>query len=399
MKYFSLFFLAIISTALTANSIFSFSGMPYRYYGCDVYSMGMGETGISDLFRINTDYYNPANAVSTNQVTFATGIGMGYIWYLDNASNSYRDDGLYFPYFVIAVPLGNHKIAFSVNTISSGILENQGTNFWNGYAYEEINKISANIYKADLIYAFKNRIMNIGLAANYYIGHRIRYWELDFVSSTLNDVKYELDREFKNPGFSFGLNKKFGNLAIGMTYSTASELEEEIEFNYYHPPYTDIIEHDYTFMLPSQFSGGLTWRFLSKYKTSFDIYYEKWSETDTYEKDTFKYSWGIAYDPLSGYGEWYEQIPLRLGAYWRELPFTENGNDIYEKAVTAGISIPLKSPGKQIDLSGKYMVRGNLTDNGMRDRSIFFYVGISGFDIFSKRQRMIEHRDIPEAEN
>ena len=35
-------------------------GFPVHNYGRDIYSLGMGDTGASDVFRINTGYANPA---------------------------------------------------------------------------------------------------------------------------------------------------------------------------------------------------------------------------------------------------------------------------------------------------------------------------------------------------
>ena len=41
------------------NSIFSFGGMPVRYYGNDIYGLSMGDTGLADNFRYNAGFGNP----------------------------------------------------------------------------------------------------------------------------------------------------------------------------------------------------------------------------------------------------------------------------------------------------------------------------------------------------
>ena len=80
------------------------------------------------------------------------------------------------------------------------------------------------------------------------------------------------------------------------------------------------------------------------------------------------------------------------------MPFEANGNPIYEQAVTLGTSIPLRVPSKKIDIGFKYFQRGSINDNDLRDRGFQFSIGITGFDLFSKRVKKIDHREIPEAE-
>ncbi len=400
MRILIVLLLVLGSVSLWTNSIFSFEGMPIQYYGNDVYGMGMGETGLGDLHRINTNYSNPANIVTANKVIFSTALGMGYMWYLDEYDRGYRDDGLCLPYFSIVVPIGNHKFAFSFNSTLSGNVENQQLRQWEDINYTEINRISSEIYKAGIIYGLKNKYLNFGLSIDYYIGHRIHYWMLDFDGIYLIDTKYEIDKSFNNPGFSLGVNKKIGAFSFGLTYSSKVDLSGDTEFKYGHPPYTDTLSTDVEdlFQIPEQVGFGASLEILERYKTSLDLIYENWKDTDLYDKSTIKVALGISYDPLSGYGKWYEQIPIRAGGYLRELPFEKNNKPIYEKAVTLGTSIPLKTPSKKIDLGFKYLYRGNLNDNGVRDKSIMFYIGITGFDIFAKRLKKIDHRDIPEAE-
>jgi hypothetical protein len=57
---------------------FSFYGTPYQYYGNDIYSMGMGDAGATDIFRNNTGYANPAQYNLIKQSLFSTGLLFGY---------------------------------------------------------------------------------------------------------------------------------------------------------------------------------------------------------------------------------------------------------------------------------------------------------------------------------
>ena len=402
MKYKLLVSLLIISTALFSNSIFSFKGMPLQYYGNDVYGMGMGDTGAADLFRINPNFSNPSIATSTDKVLFSTAVSMGFMWYEDAEGNTFRDDGMQLPYFQIAVPVLNHRFGFSFNSIASGDLENESVGLTEdgSYTFTETNRLSSSLFKAEGIYAYKNPIVNIGIGASYYLGHRVRYWKSDFDDSSLTDTKYEIEKTFKNPGFSIGLSKKINQLSMGLTYSNHVKLKGDVEYKFDHDPWSNSIDKadDYLFEVAPSISGAFTYRFLERYKASFDMHYDIWEDTNLYDKNVFKAGLGFAYDPLSGYGKWYERIPIRLGGYIRELPFEANNTKIAEQVVTFGTSIPLKSANKKIELAVQYLNRGNIDDNNLSDRSLIFTFGITGFDIFKKRPKKIEHREIPEAD-
>lgn len=405
MRYKLLIGLLMITYVLMANSIFSFEGMPLQYYGNDVYGMGMGDTGGSDLFRINSNFSNPSMAVTTDKVLYSTAVSLGYIWYKDFQDNSFRDDGIYFPYFQIAVPILSHRLAFSFNSIASGDIENQQESSFTDlggetFSYIETNRISSSLYKAELIYAYKNPIAHIGFGLNYFLGHRIRYWKSDFEDTGFTDTKYEIEKVFKNPGGSLGLSKKIGDIALGIAYSSHVKLKGNTKFKFGHAPFIDPINYndDYLFEVPPSISGGITLKFLENLKFSFESHYDMWKQTELYEDNTLKAGIGFAYDPLSGYGKWHERIPLRLGGYLRELPFKANNEKIMEQAITIGSSIPLKSGNTRIEFAMQYLTRGNTDENKLSDRSIMFTFGITGFDVFSKRQKKIEHRDIPQAD-
>ncbi|HOA30122.1 MAG TPA: hypothetical protein PKL34_08765, partial [Candidatus Cloacimonadota bacterium] len=110
-----LFMLGLALSALSlwaGNSIFSYYGFPVQFYGRDIYSMGMGDTGASDMFRYNTGYANPAQSNRNNKSLFGTGIIAGYTSYkseYQSTTRKFRDDALDFPYFSVSVPILRHR--------------------------------------------------------------------------------------------------------------------------------------------------------------------------------------------------------------------------------------------------------------------------------------------------
>lgn len=399
----SFIFVAVLIVPLWSNSVFSPQGLPLKYYGNDVYSLGMGESGIADVFRVNTGYFNPSLPVTSTNVTFSTALSMGYMWYKDSDNNRFRDDGIFFPYFSFSIPLSNHYIGFNFNSYASGNLENQKEDVLtigdDEFSYTEKNRIRSNIFKGDIVYAFKNDILNLGLSLNYYFGHRTRRWEIDFDDNLIADARYELERRFKNPGITIGANKRFGSTAVAALYSSPIELEgETIRWFNHYPGADTLATKSVQFEVPTMIAGGITHRFTDYYKASFDLYYELWEQTETYDKNSFKAAFGLAYDPAETQSVWWKSIPVRVGTYYRQLPFEKNDTGIDEIALSWGTSIPLQSPNKQIDFAVTYLTRGNTNDHDLSDSSLMFTFGVTGFDIFSRRTRRIGHRDIPEAD-
>ncbi|MCD4817721.1 MAG: hypothetical protein K8S23_03400 [Candidatus Cloacimonetes bacterium] len=401
----SFWIMIIVAMNVCGNSIFSFDGMPLTYYGDDIYGQGMGDTSLSDLFRINTNYHNPANAVTANKVIFSTATTLGYQWYMDE-NNGYRDNGLFFPYFSLNVPIRNHKFAFSYNSYMAGNLQNEQNLFWTAddgteYNYTEENKISSNIYKINLLYALKNKYVNIGISADYYFGHEIIFKEMDFDSYGMNDTKYEIEKTFKSAGYTIGLSKRYKNISLGFSYKSKAELTGDEIYRYNFTPGTDTIQDGNNLLeIPATYSTGITIKLLEKLKFSIANHYELWEDTSYDEslENSYKVGFGIAYEPLSGFGNWYEKIPVRMGSYYRTLPFKKNNETIGEKGITFGLSIPFKAPGKRLDLALVYSLRGEVSKHGIRDKNLQLSLGISGFDIFSKRLKKIGHRDIPKAD-
>ncbi len=404
MKYKFLAIFLLISMVLSANSIFSYYGMANQYLGNDLYSAGMSDAGKNDLFRINTSYSNPSILTSSNKVIFSTATSFGKQNYYDDNGSSFKDDGFYLPYFTAAFPVLNHRFGLQYSLLYSGNLDTYGTGVFTSedeeeFSYDTKNSIISNVFKVDLSYALKNRFVNIGIAGNYYLGHRIQYWEYDFENSTLLDSEYEKEELFKNPGYTLGLSKRLKSISFGLSYSSKVKLEGDVDYKYGFSNEPETVEEAvYLFEVPAKISAGFTWKFVETFKLHSTFDYQMWSDTDSYDKDTATFALGLSYDPLSGYGKWYESIPLRAGFSFRELPFEINNEPITELKGSFGFSAPLKSANKRIDFGVTYLTRGDKELHGISEDSLMFSIGVTGFDIFSKKAKKIAPRDIPKAD-
>jgi hypothetical protein len=386
------------------NSIFSFEGMPNVHYGNDVYGLGMGNSGFGDLFRIGTNYQNPAMLSTANKVIFSTAVRFGYNWYLEKEGAGFRDNELHFPYFTFAFPSGKHRFGLQYQPYMNAKLKNEQEKMFTDsgdatYSYNEINRISKAVNKISVIYAYRHAFATLGFSANYFLGHQITYWEMDIENSLYSDAKYETEDSFKNLGFTVGLSKKFETFSLGFSYQSASQLNGDRIKRYNFAPGTDtIIEDDKLFETPPMFSFGYTQKFLRHFKFSSELHYEMWENTDFYEQNSYKIGSGISYDPIRGYGKWYESVPVRLGAFYRLLPFEKENESITETGLTFGFSIPFVAPEKQLDFGCEYILRGDVDAHGVREKILYFSIGINGFDIFSKQPKKTAPRDIPKAD-
>lgn len=413
MKKILIISLCLSAVLLCGNSVFSPQGYPITPNGNDVYGMGMGNTGIADTYRINVNMENPSLQTTANSVTLSTAVKMGYYWYED-AKDRFRDDGIYLPYFSLIVPIKQHRFGISLKSMYSGDFDTgaevETEIGGETIVYEEINRKSGNIYRLGMHYAYKSPIVNLGVSALYYQGNNIRYWSIDFEESEYDDTKYEIEKGFSGINWNIGLNKQLGSVALGVSYEPGKKLDGNYYYKYNFSPGTDTLSTaEDLFELPATINGGITWAAKGSLKLNLDMRYRMWGSTEityennfTGEEEEYENSWrigsGISYDPLLGYGRWYESIPVRAGFSIGRLPFKNNEETIEEYSFSLGSSLQLNSPGRKIDFALGYTIRQTQDSNAKHDESLELSIGLTGIDVFKKRLKRIEDRDIPRVD-
>ena len=324
--------IVLICGQLFAGSTFSFHDTPERQFGYDAYSAGMGYSGSGDLFRVNSSLVNPALMASTGSVVFSGSASFGNIKYKDSTGNSFDGDGFVIPQFNVIIPVKQQRFGFGVSYWGGGNFEHYSRKSisvgGDDVYYDAINKIESSINTAHLSWALKTSIVNIGLGANYYIGQHIRYYKNDFESTSYIDAVYETAEFMSKPGFTIGLSKKLGNLSMAVAFASETTLEGNSNFNTVFS--RDSLKNS-EMTLPSHINAGIAWRISPQFKTTADFHYETWSSIDNYDNDTWQIGGGASYDPQWGQNRWYKRIPLRTGAYMRQLPLEMNNSKVYER--------------------------------------------------------------------
>jgi hypothetical protein len=412
MKVKFLLLVFLTGVYLLANSVFAPLGTPLHNYSNDVYGLGMGGTGISDLYRINCNQDNPSLMVTANKVTLSTAVNMGYYWYKSD-TESFKDDAMYLPYFTLSVPVKNHRVGISLSSLYSGNLYTgkSGISFTAGDSleYDEIIRKTEDVFRTSLHYAFKNRYMNLGFSVIYYFGNQLNYWSLDYNNSSYTDSKYEYEKNYSGLGYKLGISRSFGDLSIGASYEPSVDLSGDLIYRYNFGNEQDTLQsNEKLYSIPENINAGITYQFSNTLKLNVEGNLTNWSGTDLeYEDDNnniskYSDSWrigsGISYDPVAGYGKWYERIPFRLGGSISKLPFKYDAEEINEMTMTAGSTMQLDSPGRKLDFALRYIYRGNSDHSGYRDESLQLIIGVTGFDIFKKTPKRTGERDIPKVD-
>lgn len=383
------------------NSIFSYDGFPLRYYGKDVYSMGMGDAGASDVFRYNTGFANPALHNRSNRTLFATGLQFGYTQYGSQAADgkeySFRDDSLDLPYFSLSVPLSKHRFGFQFSSLSSGVVENQTTfTTANGVTITEKQKMDRYLYRGDIVYSYLLGNSSLGVSGNYYFGHDTRTFIQDGGFEVFNTIE-ELSRTFKNPTFTVGALTKHDKFAFGAHFTYGTTLKGGEIRTSLHSTEPEV---EYELKLPNEFGASITVLPFAEHKVAADLQYEMWSSVDGAKyDDSWKLGVGWSYEPRPEFHTGYiNQLPLRAGLSYRRLAFTANDAAIDEMGISAGITFPLKREVNRVDVGFQLTRRGSMETNKLTDTSFMLMLGFTGFDLIGKATNRTAPRDIPERE-
>ena len=391
-----LIMMMVCSAIWGGNSIFSFGGMPVRYYGNDIYGLSMGDTGLADNFRYNAGFGNPALHNASNRTLLATGMVFGFTKYASEGGKSFVDDALDLPYLSLSVPVKKHRLGLQINSHSSGLVNNAVKYLTaDSLNVTEKHAMDRYLYRGDFIYSYRVGKFSAGASLNYYFGHDVRSFNQDAGFSPYNTYE-ELIRTYKGPSLTLGTMANFDRFSAAMYVSPQIKLKGSSKRVSLH---TSEPEEDYEYELPWELGLGTSILPFKEHKVNVDLHYEAWKQVADDLEDGIKLGVGWAYEPVAETRDSYlKKLPLRAGLSLRTLPFKVKGEPIDEYAVSCGISFPLKRDINRLDFGFQLLKRGDVNTNKLSDTSFMFMLGFTGFDIIGKAGDRTAPRDIPVKE-
>lgn len=390
---------------------------PYSRYGLGelnynlggIRNAGMGGTGVSagNSFQINTA--NPALLYYNNITIFDMGIA-GQVKTLNNGNQSQTDGDANLANITLGVPLSKRwTSAISLRPYSSMDYEINGTAESLPGAPAAVQRMySGEGGLSEINFGHGFRVaggLTIGASASYIFGNLTQQSSSYVQDTTLSGLNTEMlvyseRTRYSNFLFRAGANyrkkitDKF-NLSAGAVYSFQRDWSANYESSYqrrsiYDEPVGDEILTDSTegsVNMPPSLRVGVSVDNGSNLTVAADFYTQNWSEFRTVDgkqdlADSYRIGAGAEYTPnANAIDSYFKRITYRGGLYYENTPYQVNGEQIIDKGVTAGFTLPIGMSTiydmYQLNLAFAYGQRGN-TDNGLiKENYLKFNVGVT----------------------
>ena len=400
----------LVQSALFGNSIFSRYGWVEQDFGMDIYSQGMGETGIADIHRDNLCISNSALLTTPNKSVFSTSLKFGYDNY-DDGKYKYKDKEAHFSYASLIIPVSkNNFLGLRFSSKFHNYLKN--CKYFKGDSeyknYKETNLFDGTVSNIGFAYAHKHNlsgnkqdledkyVISIGFGFNYYFGQNIQEREIDFADYSFIDYRENIISKFNGINFSCGFTAKISRLTIGGFFDSKTELNNNYKHNFIFTNYEEQWANE---KLPVQIGVGINFCLADNINIESDYRISMWKDIDSkfFDRNSHFVSFGGSYLPAQS-NKFIKNIPLRCGFYYKQLPFKLEDNSVDEIAVSCGFDIPIKARllGK-LSIAFQYGMRGTVIHNGYGDRFVKFSIGVFAGDYWKKRRARTE-REIPKIE-
>lgn len=183
-------------------------------------------------------------------------------------------------------------------------------------------------------------------------------------------------------------------LSAGAVYTLSTDLNAERNASYERRTvFNNIIDENILpdsstsdINVPASLRAGLTLDNGSNLTIGADFYQQKWSEFKSFEgrnelADSYRIAVGGEYTPDANSINFLERVAYRAGVYYGDTPYKVNGENITDKGLTAGATLPLGRSTVydmyQLTTAIGYGTRGT-TDNGLIAEDYFqFSVGFT----------------------
>jgi|GEM_PF-4357765 len=196
--------------------------------------------------------------------------------------------------------------------------------------------------------------LGVGIGLDVLFGGSNEVWITNFTDTLFRDTQDSLKNNYFGYSYSFGIAYTKPWLAVGLGYDMHLSCDKVTRSLSYYRKDTTVSTDRLVF--PGQFTGAMDLSLNKNFNVLLTLRYSNWNSfkynglTKEGYSNVFSYSFGIQYKNASGYKQ--RSLPLRIGYFSNPWYFKDSkGDDILEKGITTGTSIPILQRGGSLDLS------------------------------------------------
>jgi hypothetical protein len=374
-----------------ADSLFSAGGFGLPVVPADGRGMGMGGVAAA-LDGEGFSPLNPATLADFNRSAISGMIIPTYAWSRDHSASSVnRSYEFSFARLVFPLP-GGFVFSAGLNQTLDFDRESERDLTFEGETVTETFRSTGTLFQGGVAVARPLFFgLRAGLGVDFYRGaisdlHLIGFQGAVYPFGTAIDVRdeYEYDTDGRGitAGFLFAPDRR---IRAGFHYTPAFDLDLDETFR---TSGGTVSRRSRTAGMPGSWGVGIAARPLRRLLLAFDYRLSDWSsftfdggEEDVDLRDERTVAFGAE---LSGRSRretrWWRRSALRGGFRWRALPMQAGGARVDERVGTIGWGIPLGKGTGRFDLAVEIGSRGDLAENGARERFLRFGVALSAFE-------------------
>jgi long-subunit fatty acid transport protein len=219
-------------------------------------------------------------------------------------------------------------------------------------------------------------------------GRYVNRWDIVFADPTMAPSNSTQTWDMRGTGYGFGVVlRPPGDVLLGVTYDGEVEYDTDVTEEFTNP--INNRKWEQTSKLPARWTVSAAWKF-----------HRLFSAYGTYSYCDFTQFVGLAFPQdrlyteqlISGGFEYLRglriadrRFPIRVGANYTELPYDfPKGERVKSFMIELGMGLKFRSGKGKIDFAIQGGTTGDIETNGMENRTIRIFVGISGAEVWRR---------------
>ncbi len=259
-----------------------------------------------------------------------------------------------------------------------------------GNDYTKTYEKSGGLFSVPLTASFDlTRFVSVGLTFSLERGTVEERWDIVFDEKSFEPSAGLKKYDVSGTGYGIGAAMyPAASLVIGGTYESGIDYDADIYERYTQSALDTSYGGDLT--LPARVTAGVTWQWKDRLLVLASAVWADFKEfdglgfpADRLESEQ-KYCVGLEY--LPGVGLRGKRMPFRVGFSYGRLPFDyPEGNKVDKYLVSLGTGIKIRGGKGKLDIAVVAGKDGSLGANGIENRLIRVYLGVSGSEAWRRK--------------